>query len=381
MRSRNNSPLLLIPFLFSLMSPVMATETDGASVTETMQQSLKSLSYLIDVALDSEFDRTEDDEFLRNLELMQSLSTKIAEHTEGIPHSLHLVTHSLDETIRQMVANYKSGFNATGEVYLIETIDHCVACHTQSSNLKNDNHVDELLELIYSEEVHTSVAARMMIAARRFPEAIQLWEEKLLNRDFALDQSGAETTVLEYISQVVHLDEGAENVAKILEFLKQQETTPYYFKRKLDIWLQQVALTNEAMFREPTLDSIQELKEECVKLEGISVREEYLVCSILVSSASATMLRDLAPGNEETEAKLYINMGVARLDSGLPAGYVPLIESYLEAAIITSPDSEVAKQAYAYLEELAYYLYDDIDVAEEIMDVSFKGLRDLAGIY
>ncbi len=365
---------LCLPFF------TMAGAEKNSDVKETMRQALESLTYFINFSLDSQPDRSKDSEFQFNLERMQSLGAGITEHTKDVPYSLNLVTLTLEETIDQMVVNYQSGFDRSAETYLIETVDHCVACHTQSPDLKNNINIDELVGSIHSEEVNPSVAARILIAARRIPEAIQIWEEQILSEEFSLDQPEAESMILEYIAQVLHLNEGMENLYQNLHALREKQTTPYYFKRKLGIWISQIESAGQFSGRDLTIDAIQNLKEECVSLEGVSVRDEYLVCSLIVSSMSARMLRELPSGNAAIESRLYINMGIARLESNLPTGYVPLVEGFLEAAIITAPDSDVAREAYAHLEELAYFLYSDIDVAEEVMGVSFDGLKQLAGI-
>ncbi|MBX2869520.1 MAG: hypothetical protein KTR18_12635 [Acidiferrobacterales bacterium] len=371
---------LFLFFLLSVSTCAMADQKVNAEVKETMRQALESLTYLIDFALDIEGKNEKDSEFRFNLERMQSLSAGITEHTSSVPYSLNLVTLTLEETIDQMVANYKMGFDHSAESYLIETVDHCVACHTQSPGLKNDIDVKALISTIYSEEVNPSVASRIFIAARRIPEAIQIWEGQVLDKEFTLDQPAAESMLLEYISQVLHLESGLDNLYVNLKKLQARETTPFYFARKLGIWIKQIEHGTQRHDADLSVDLIRKVKKECVDLEGVSVREEYLVCSILVSSMSAEMLRDLSPGDTSVESQLYINLGIARLDSTLPTGYVPHIESFLEAAIIASPDTDIAREAYAHLEELAYFLYNDIDIAEEVMGVSFEGLKQLAGI-
>lgn len=128
--------VLFFALFLPLVNPAIADSTNAGAVQKTMAQAIKSLSYLIDVALDPDFDRTDDEDFILNLELMQRLSGKIAAHTQGMTSALNLVTLSLDDTIDQMVANYKSGYDTTGELYLVETVDHCVACLTGHQNWK-----------------------------------------------------------------------------------------------------------------------------------------------------------------------------------------------------------------------------------------------------
>ena len=112
----------------------------------------------------------------------------------------------------------------------------------------------------------------------------------------------------------------------------------------------------------------------------MTVLDSYPICNMLVSALSTKVLRmNLDPSNS-TDAEMLVNIGIARMNLGLPFNFVPQVERYLEAAILAAPGSDIAKIAYAYLEELAYFLYGDPEIADEVMNISLNGLKLIAEI-
>jgi len=363
------------------VSPYVSAQTSSAlSTKEVMRSAFQSLSYLIEVAMDAEFDHSDDPEFTSALDQLASISGQIGEHTGSKVYSMDLVARSLETNVNQLVSNYKAGFDGIGEVYLVETIDHCAACHSQSPEIAATLDVDQFVQKVREEKLDSSLAARMMVAVRKFPEALQIWERRLLNKDFSLKSDGAEEAVLEYIYQAIQLEAGAQSVANVLNSLVQGEEVPYYFKRKLETWGKQIALIEKVNMDSISLDTIESTNEACRRLESDSLRREFPVCNILVSNLSSNMLRHGSNLSPETDASLYVNLGVTRMNMGLPSSYVPQVERFFEAAILAAPGSDASKTAFSHLEELSYYFYGDLELADEVMDISIEGLRSLAEI-
>ncbi len=375
---------LFIPLLALLwVSPVeLIAQEQGQDnqLKTTMHSAFQALSYLIDEALDKNSEGHDKENLKTALQRIESASVRIAEHSESAPRSFNLVAASLGSVVDQMVRNYQVGLDQLGEAYLVETIDHCAACHAQSPEIEGTIDLNGFVQRIKNEELDTSVAAQMLIAVRRFSDASALWEKKLTNEMFSLGVNGAEEELLEYVFQAIHTNGKKERLDKTLDVLQHKQDTPHYMMLKIAKWREQIKLIDNYQQKTITLEKIKSINSECRQIEGRSVREKFPVCNMIESSLSATMLRQSKDIDSAKEGALYLNMGIARMNTMVSTGLVPQVEHFLEAAILAAPGTETAISAYANLEELAYFYYGDLKFAEEVMGLSFEGLKKFAGI-
>jgi hypothetical protein len=71
---------------------------------------------------------------------------------------------------------------------------------------------------------------------------------------------------------------------------------------------------------------------------------------------------------------------MVHLRSRLLVGAVPTAELYLEAAIREAPDSEIARSAYAELQEYALQYFGEAEPSTDLFPVPMSELRRLAGV-
>ena len=282
--------------------------------------------------------------------------------------------------IEKLVGNYRAGRSEIGEVYLIETIDHCSSCHSQTPKLKASLNTERLKTEIAENGVGASMAARMLIAIRSFDEAIKRWEEELTSGSVDYRDPRFEQHLLEYLYQAIHLQRPSKETVSLLQSIQESEGLPYFLYRKIDVWKQQIVLLEKGRTRVKAPSDIDRINTDCRGAEGFGVRETYPVCNMLVSALASSLLKSGSGGDPGDDGKLMLYVGTARMNMGMSVSFLPHVERYFEAAILASPDTDSARAAYAYLEEIAFFLYGDIGVAEEIMGVSLEGLRDIADI-
>ena len=149
-----------------------------------MQTAYTALKKVIFDVLDDEFDSGNKQEFYTALDQLSASAQDIAAHAGSFESSLDIVGRSLAENIDQLVANYKAGYENAGELYLVEAIDHCGSCHSQTPELHSSLQTDEFVRFLLERDVEVSMATRILVAVREFDEALSLWERHILNKDF-----------------------------------------------------------------------------------------------------------------------------------------------------------------------------------------------------
>jgi len=368
--------LLVGATLVSLGASQANAQSDKPGISQVMQNALASLTHLVGVSLD-DGDRNSAT-FSAALKQLELASIDIGEHTHGLPYSFDLVARSLEGTVSQMVRSYTAGLNDLGEIYLVETFGHCAACHAQSPAMEGSTDVTAFVDKILGEDLEPGITAQLLVAVRRKDEAISVWENQITGDGFLPTDPGSETILLEYLSAVVHLDGDLHQAAGVLDSVAAEEGVPFFLSRKIGIWKKQIDLYAGLTGKQLTLDLIDSTIEACEAKEGRPLNGSHAVCRIIDSALSARMLGQNDSLEPKIESTLYLNIGVSRMNSGLSIGATPRIENFLEAAILASPATPVAETAYAHLEELAYLLFGDVDLADEVLDVSIGGLRNAA---
>jgi hypothetical protein len=105
-----------------------------------------------------------------------------------------------------------------------------------------------------------------------------------------------------------------------------------------------------------------------------------LVRDALVSSQAHALLAQPTILQAEERAELYFILAMVHLRSRVLVGAVPTAELYLEAAIREAPDSEIARSAYAELQEYALQYFGEAEPVTDLFPVPMAELRRLAGV-
>ena len=158
-----------------IATALLQSAAADSAAKQGMHAAYRSLSLLLGRAIDVDGATQESVEFDRALEQLEQASIAISEHTTGRPYSFDPLTRSLERNVKHVTNNYRAGFIELGDLYLIETIDHCAACHSRSPEAISALPADKFVQNINRSNFDTAIATRLLVAVRKFAEAKELW--------------------------------------------------------------------------------------------------------------------------------------------------------------------------------------------------------------
>ena len=370
----------LISGIAGLPFKTASAENQDSEVLEVMRRAYDSLSFLIELALEPGYDRIKEPEVSEKLEQLDNASYALLKHGQIEPVSFHLLGRSLDQNVQQMVKNYRIGLHEVAELYLLDTIEHCVACHTRLPEDKTRNIGEAFSAKLKGSQLNSVLAARILIAVRQPEKALEIMENYLLMPDYNTSEIEAEEELLDYIWYSLHITADGERPIAVLRHAQNRENTPYYLQRKIGLWMENLEQFADDLRQEPGMIQIRSLYQAADKAEASLIKRDRSIYDI-VTSTMINRLLESNPGLEpEEKSELYFMLAMIHMRLRTFVSSVPSAELYLEASIREAPDSELAKAAYAELEQYALQYYGDVDPEEELFSVPIEDLRTILGI-
>ncbi|MGI9317273.1 MAG: hypothetical protein ACR2QW_08095 [bacterium] len=366
----------------AILVPSLAksTEQQDPEVLGVMQSAYDSLSFLIKLALEPGYDRLDEPAVLEKLEQLDQASYSLLKHGQLEPVSFHLLGRSLDKNVQQMVRNYRNGLHEVAELYLLDTIEHCVACHTLLPEKKSREIGQAFGASLKGTELNSVLAARILIAVRQPEKALELMENYLLRPEYSPSDMEGEEELLDYLWYSLHITADGERPLPVLQQVLEKQTTPYFLQRKIQLWMKNLEQFADDLKQEPGMAQVRSLYRVADKAEASLTRRDRSIYDI-VTSTMINRLLDSNPGLEpEEKSELYFMLAMIHMRMRSFSSSVPSVELYLEASIREAPDSELAKAAYAELEQYALQYYGDVDPLEELFTVPIEDLRTILGI-
>ena len=359
---------------------IAAAENQDSEVLEVMRRAYDSLSFLIELALEPGYDRINEQEVTEKLEQLDQASYALLKHGQIEPVSFHLLGRSLDHNVQQMVKNYRIGLHEVAELYLLDTIEHCVACHTRLPEDKTRNIGEAFSATLKGSQLNSVLAARILIAVRQPEKALEIMENYLMMPDYNTSEIESEEELLDYIWYSLHITADGERPIAVLRHAQNRENTPYYLQRKIGLWMENLEQFADDLRQEPGMIQIRSLYQAADKAEASLIKRDRSIYDI-VTSTMINRLLESNPGLEpEEKSELYFMLAMIHMRLRTFVSSVPSAELYLEASIREAPDSELARAAYAELEQYALQYYGDVDPEEELFSVPIEDLRTILGI-
>lgn len=357
-----------------------AAESQDTEVLEVMRRAYDSLSFLIELALEPGYDRINEPEVSAKLEQLDQASYTLLKHGQLEPVSFHLLGRSLDQNVQQMVKNYRIGLHEVAELYLLDTIEHCVACHTRLPEEKSRNIGAAFGVSLEGSQLNSVLAARILIAVRQPEKALEIMENYLMQSDYNTSDIESEEELLDYLWYCLHITADGDRPTEVLQHARNRESTPFYLQRKISLWMENLEQFSDDLRQEPGMNQIRSLYQAADKAEASLIKRDRSVYDI-VTSTMINRLLESNPGLEpEEKSELYFMLAMIHMRLRTFTSSVPSAELYLEASIREAPDSELAKAAYAELEQYALEYYGDVDPEEELFSVPIEDLRTILGI-
>ncbi|MGB5708216.1 MAG: hypothetical protein WBM41_15450 [Arenicellales bacterium] len=361
-------------------APATATESQDTELLGVMHRAYDSLSFLVRLALEPGYDRLDEPDVVAKLEQLDQASYSLLKHGQLEPVSFHLFGRSLDQNVQQMLRHYRNGLHDVAELYLLDTIEHCVACHTLLPDDKSRSIGQEFGESLKDTDLNSVLAARILIAIRQPERALESMENYLTQSDYATSELETEEELLDYLWYCLHITADGERPLPILRQVQEKKSTPFYLQRKIGLWIENLDQFADDLRQEPGMNQIRSLYQMADKAEASLTRRDRSIYDIVTSTMINRLLDNNSGLEPQEKSELYFMLAMIHMRMRTFSSSVPTAELYLEASIREAPDSELAKAAYAELEEYALKYYGDVDPLEELFSVPIEDLRTILGI-
>jgi hypothetical protein len=339
------------------IAALVATAVPGASHAQydpsetrpAMQRIYAQLRQVLPLAVDEEVfaDPANQPKVREALRTLAREADLLDDHAKGFdPGAAHLA-RSLSRDVRQALQRYEHADYLGAGYFLFETTGACVTCHSRLPGPQDSQVSRGFLELSQLRELPLLERARLQIATRRFDDAIASLESALL---------GAEPAALELVGPVVDY---LTLCVRVKEDLKRPIPVLQKFALRPDVWLQMREDVLRWVADLRALDA-RDLKQADVAAARKLIDEgrasiayasdrralvHYLVASRILHGV-VSVRRD--PGPDVAEA--YYLLGAVESRIG-PAFWASPAAFYLEMAVRLAPGSDVAREAFALLEE------------------------------
>ncbi len=283
----------------------------------------------------------------------------------------------LSEDAAETAKRFRAGSTDEARYLLNQVVDDCAGCHVRLPDPREHGIGVPLTARLASAPPRTR--AKLLVATRQFDAALESYESSFADATSppsALDFDGA---VEDYLVVALRVRSNFARAEKTLAALGARADTPRYLAQLIVTW--RAALADLARYEgASTLVEAREVLAKADAVRRYPADRGALVHDLVASSLlHRALARGLDHPDEAAEASYLLGLAELRND---PSRGLPQAEAYLEAAIRAAPASEIAREAYAVLEEqtvLGWMGSGGFDMPKDVSDWLAE-LRSIAGL-
>jgi len=345
--------------LLFLIVPAVLAAGPAAADSQTryiMQNVAEALEVLLPLSLDSEtfLDPDNREVIMANLSRLEASADALAEHGADQSLDFQLLAGAFARAAGRIRADFRYLHPAEARYFLVDLTQHCVACHSREEANRDFPLSASLNRYLAEQPLNERERARLQLALRQFDAAMQTWEGLLSDTSVAPVDMSLDGDFVEYLTVAVRVQEQFDRAARQLRKVAAREDTPFYLRRRIEIWIDDLAAAERRQDEPLTVQGAREWFRSPDTRPGLLWNDSQLVSDLALSAR----LRELVASEDAqvTPARLaeaYYMLGVLEARTIGLFSALPSMERFWEAAIRTAPQSPHAVDAYALLEESA----------------------------
>jgi soluble cytochrome b562 len=350
MRARRLGSLLVLWVPFGALA--CAAEEDPAAVQtrEAMHRIHGALADLLPASLEERaLEPAEAARLRQQVELLATSVDELQSHAAERDLGFRFLSESLARDVEEVREHLAAGEIEQARYYLYDLTQNCVACHSRLPSRREFPLAERLTSRIALADLDPGERARLLVAVRRFDEALATWEAMFADprrKPTELDLGGY---LIDYLTISVRVQRDLERPRQTLADLRDRSDTPRYLRRHLDGWIEALEELSDEAEAEPSLGQARKLVRRARDLSDLPAGRERIVHD-LVASGQLHRLIDEAGQSDRTVAEAFYLLGLIEARS-IDSYWVPQAEFHLEAAVRVDPKGPFAEKAYAMLEE------------------------------
>lgn len=239
---------------------------------------------------------------------------------------------------------------------VLSMTEHCVRCHTKLDSKNDFSNNSQMLPKAVLQNHDFVSQIDMFITLRQFDNAIDLIEKKLFDESVKSTVFSILNVFSRYFELNLKVKSDLDRPQKYLaKYLKERKEITEYQKKYVEFWMMSLAdLQKQNMmghlqdfdFAVKIFDKGEAEYKKSFGQEGLV----YMIASSIIFEKKSLE----GNKNSEERAKSYLYLG--RISSQIDRSYwISENENYFESAILTSPHSPIAKEAYGLLKQSIYF--------------------------
>jgi hypothetical protein len=351
--------------LFSVLTAMIAVAAGAAAAQESkptpVQASMRgmfvSLAKVYGYSLDAEAfaDPANRQEIVSTLEALAKNADQLEAHGGGLDPSFDFMRRSLSRDAHDALERFQSA-NYVGSRFVLSKItENCVTCHTKLPAERKFDLGKEFLDAVEADKLPPTSRATLQVATRQFSDAMKTYESILSSSRV----TGADLVMFDVFENYLRISIGAMNDIKrptetLKEFVRRPDM-PEDVKADARAWIGSLETLNLNAPKGEDLATARRMVDEAMKKTKSRSDRSRLVDFIGSITLVHRYLRS-KPQNTLDVAEAYYLLGVA--ESYVAHSYwISETDYLLEKAIRLAPKSDVAKQAFAFLEDYTHSEY------------------------
>jgi len=335
----------------------------------------KAYSYSLDP--DAFADRENRQQILGLLEALSDNAEALEAHGGGLDPSFEYLRRSLARDANDAVDQFKKG-NYVGSRFVLSKItENCVTCHTRLPAEREFDLGKEFLDNADLQGLPPEARVNLEIATRQFDDALGTYEAMLGSKEMTSADFARFNVFENYLKICIGALNDTKRPAVTLKEFATRDDMPEDLMQTVDGWLDALSSVELDASKDKALAAGRSSIENAADMTRSISDHSQLVGFI----AGITLLHrylDSRPTDDVGIAEAYYLLGIA--ESYVTRSYwISETPFLLEKAIRQAPKSDIAKQAYAFLDHYThsdYWVTPARPVPEEL-ETDLEALRKL----
>ena len=332
-----------------LFTPLQARSQHDVDQTRvTMQRIFQNLRVVLPLSADRErfADPARREEILEALRAMADAADSLDSHAKGFDPGRRYIGRSLALDVRRALRHFDWKDYGRAEFFVQQTANACISCHSRIESASDSPVATGFFREQEMAELDLPARAKLQIATRRFDDALATFE-RIFESPAWLPAELLEPWT-QYLAICIRVKHDLQRPIPALTAFAQREDLWKQLRDDVETWTETLKTLSQSEIR-VDVASAQELIAQGRNISEYPADRRALVHYLMASR----VLNDLvaqksAPGPAQAQA--YYLLGVTETRIGADFWRSPA-DFYLEQAVRLHPHSDIARRAYAFLEE------------------------------